>query len=192
MLRKKGLALAAVCAAFVCGGSVRAADNDAADTTPSYSLGQQPVSLDDAPARKPLMSLLDKAGVAKFLDDAGINIYGYVEGSWTKSFSSPPNNFITGRAFDWQSDTILLNQLDLTVERTVDITKKKFDVGFRIEQIYGADAAMIHSNGLTTYSPSKIGFARQPDRAVALEPELNIEADASSVFAHLHGTAPVS
>ena len=36
----------------------------------------------------------------------------------------------------------------MNVERTVDATKKQFDVGFHLEGIYGADAAFIHSNGM--------------------------------------------
>jgi hypothetical protein len=36
----------------------------------------------------------------------------------------------------------------LNVERTVDATKKKFDFGFHVEGIYGADAAFVHSNGI--------------------------------------------
>lgn len=36
----------------------------------------------------------------------------------------------------------------------------------------------------------RLGFACQPDGAVALEPETDVEADASSVFAHFHGLTP--
>ena len=36
----------------------------------------------------------------------------------------------------------------MNLERTVDPTKKQFEVGFHVEGIYGADAAFIHSNGL--------------------------------------------
>ena len=36
----------------------------------------------------------------------------------------------------------------MNIERTVDPTKKQFDVGFHVEGIYGADAAFIHSNGM--------------------------------------------
>ncbi len=171
MFRRKGLAMLAACAAVACGGLVRAADVvSPSDQTANAVSINQPVMADDATPRKPLMALLDKAGMAKPLDDLGINIYGYVEGSWTYSASSPPpgpvggqpSNFITGRAFDVQSESLLLDQVDLTVERTVDTTKNKFDIGFRVEQIYGADAAFIHSNGLTTYSPTKIGLARHP------------------------------
>lgn len=173
MLRKNGLALVAACAALACAGLVRAADTATASDVPTSSAfsSNQPVLLDEVgvdaagdsvPARKPLMWLLDKANLAKPLDDAGINIYGYVEGSWTFDVNHPSAGVIAGRAFDVQEQSITLNQLDLTIERTVDTTKNKFDVGFRLEQIYGADAAFIHSNGLTTYSPSKIGAARKP------------------------------
>jgi hypothetical protein len=170
MLRRKGLALVAACAALACGGLVRAADTASSSDvqTPSAYSTNQPVMMDEAapadsaPARKPLMWLLDKAGVAKTLDDAGINIYGYVEGSWSYSANHPAGSFIGGRAFDYQEQSIILNQLDLTVERTVDTTKGKFDVGFRVEQIYGTDASLIHSNGMTVYSPTKIGLFGHP------------------------------
>src|SRR3954466_10990696 len=110
MLRRNGLALVAACAAMACAGLVRAADDaPAADTTVA-----------EAPAtRAPLMWGLDKIGLAKPLDAAGINIYGYVEGSYQHDFSAPPDlpggptNFINGRAFDVQSDVPNFNQLDL-------------------------------------------------------------------------------
>ena len=170
MFRRKGLALVAACAAMACTGMVRAADVDTSYDSNSFSLSNnQPVSLDDATPRKPLMAGLDKIGVAKGLDALGLNVYGYIEGGWTFDFSNPPDGpggvpskHIVGRSFDTQSNSILLDQLDLVLERTVDLTKKKFDVGFRIEQIYGADSAYIHSNGLTIYSPARIGDARTP------------------------------
>ena len=36
----------------------------------------------------------------------------------------------------------------MNVERTVDLTKKQFDLGGHMEGIFGADAAFIHSNGM--------------------------------------------
>src|SRR5262245_18305390 len=36
----------------------------------------------------------------------------------------------------------------------------------------------------------RIGFARQPDRAIGFEPELDVETDAPSVFAHVHDSPP--
>ena len=41
-----------------------------------------------------------------------------------------------------------MTKISLNVERTVDPTKKQFDVGFHVEGIWGTDAAFIHSNGI--------------------------------------------
>jgi hypothetical protein len=115
-------------------------------------------------ARSPLMSLLDSAGVGKPLDDARIRVYGHVEGSYTYNFAHPPTEladyklgvgkFIDnpGRTFDVENQKILLNQLTLNVERTVDAAdaarRQQFDVGGRVELLYGSDARFIHANGL--------------------------------------------
>ena len=100
------------------------------------------------PPRKPLMQLLEEAGLADDLDAVGINIFGHVEGSYTYNFDKPAGGINIGRVFDFEHDELRLNQLNLTVERAVDVTKKQWDVGFRTEWIYGADAGLIHSNGL--------------------------------------------
>jgi len=102
-----------------------------------------------APPSGLLMSALGKAGLAEPLNKAGINIYGYVEAGYFHDFSAPSANagptFIGFNSF---KDEAILNKVSLNVERTVDPTKKQFDVGFHVEGIYGADAAFIHSNGM--------------------------------------------
>src|SRR5438046_1763325 len=110
----------------------------------------QPVSLaiNPPPHRPPLMNLLDQAGLAKPLDDAGINIYGHVEAGWTWNFDDPSDDLNPFRIFDFEHNKPILDQLDFTVERAVDYRKNKFDVGFKAEMMYGADAGIIHSNGL--------------------------------------------
>ena len=99
--------------------------------------------------RAPLMSVLDKIGLAKPLDKVGVNIYGYAEGGWFYDASSPHKG--SGSTFigynNYKSD-VALDKVDLSIERTVDPTKKQFDVGFHAEGLYGADAAFIHSNGM--------------------------------------------
>ncbi|MFA6142729.1 MAG: outer membrane beta-barrel protein [Candidatus Omnitrophota bacterium] len=98
--------------------------------------------------KAPLMSVLDKAGLGDPLQKAGINIYGYAEGGWFYDTSSPKKggpNYIGYNNFKSQ---VTLDKVSLNVERTVDPTKKQFDVGGRMEGIFGADAAFIHSNGL--------------------------------------------
>ncbi len=120
------------------------------------------------PARRPLMMGLDKLGVAKPLDDLGINIYGFAEASYTYSASSPPGNTITGRTFDFEHEDITLNQVDLAIEKTIDLGKvassKTFDYGFNIETIYGGDARVIHANGLDFYGPGS--FQQYPDEQI--------------------------
>ncbi len=79
MVRRKGIGSLALGAILACGAWATAEDMT---LTPKY--------LADAPApRKPLMDLLDQAGAAKTLDQANINIYGYVEGSYSHNFSTP-------------------------------------------------------------------------------------------------------
>ena len=134
---RKGAGGVAVTMLMMCAGWAGAED---LSLTPKY--------MDDAPARKPLMGLLDRAGLANSLDAANINIFGFVEGSYTYNFNDPAGEINVGRVFDFENDKVLLNQLDLTVERTVDVTKGKWDLGGRMEWIYGADAGLIHSNGL--------------------------------------------
>jgi len=107
---------------------------------------------------RPLMSLLNTTPVGKTLNDAKINIFGHVEASWTHNFSSDAR-IIPGRAFDVENDDPTLNQIDLTIERTIDFSPTNWDVGGRIEMIYGGDSRFIHAAGLFDYQ----GFDNGPD-----------------------------
>jgi hypothetical protein len=97
-----------------------------------------------------LMTALGKAGLQEPLNKAGINFYGYVEGGYMRDFSAPSiHDGPTYMGFNNYKNTAILDKISLNAERTVDPTKKQFDVGFRLEGIYGADAApWIHSDGL--------------------------------------------
>lgn len=116
---------------------------------------QRPVYLDDAPP-KPLEGVLRNWGMGQ--DRSGFNIYGFVEGSYTASFDPPPGKFITGRVFDVDNEEVLLNQADLQIEKTVDsaaaVKEGRWQLGGKIEVVYGADARFLHSNGLNFYGSS--------------------------------------
>lgn len=103
-----------------------------------------------APAPGLLMTALGKVGLADPLNKAGFNFYGYIEGGYMRDFSAPGANAgPTYMGLNNYKNTVILDKISLNVERTVDPTKKQFDVGFRLEGIYGADSApWIHSNGL--------------------------------------------
>lgn len=121
-----------------------------ADETESTSLParQTPPPLCE-PQCAPLMRAFDAVGLGEPLKKAGINIYGYVEGGWFYDASAPRKG--SGPTFigynNFKSD-ITLDKVSLSIERAVDPTKKQFDVGGRMEGIFGADATLIHSNGM--------------------------------------------
>lgn len=151
-MHREGLLRAAVCAAVAVAGLTASAKADTAAQPTDLALGR-PLYLQDTTARTPLMGVLDRVGVAKALDDAKITVGGLVEGSWTYSASSPPGNFITGRVFDVEHESILLNQAEIHVERLVDdaLAKKQFDIGGRMEWRWGTDSRFIHSVGAFDY-----------------------------------------
>ncbi|MBC8106025.1 MAG: porin [Anaerolineae bacterium] len=109
------------------------------------------------PPVRPLMRGLDAIGLGTPLRDAGINVFGHIEGSYTYNFRNPAADTNAGRVFDIEDSDLTLNQLDLTIERTVDLTKKTWDLGFRVEWIWGSDSRFIHSNGLFDYDSASYG-----------------------------------
>jgi hypothetical protein len=121
--------------------------------TPQYDAvtAAQPQSL--------LMEALDKTGIGQGLEAARIDIYGHIEGSYTWNFDNPAKNINIGRVFDIKHNDAEVNQTDLNVERLVDLTSHQFDIGGRLEVMYGTDARFIHSNGLFSYE----GFFNGPE-----------------------------
>jgi hypothetical protein len=128
--------------------------------SPTPAPGEAPPAEEPKPETppRPLMGLLGKTGIGEALNNAKINIFGHAEVSWTHNFSSDAG-FLPGRVFDIENDDPTFNQLDLTIERTVDFSPSKWDVGGRVEMIYGGDARFIHSLGLFDYQ----GFDNGPD-----------------------------
>jgi len=148
MLRRSATLGLAVSAVLASAGLVRAGEPSSA-----ASSFKHPIYAADEAAKKPLMSTLDKTGMGGPLENAGINIYGHVEGGWTYNIDRPNTQTNVGRIFDFEDQDKTLNQVDLTIEKTTDATKGTFDWGFKVEAMYGADARLIHSNGLNFYGP---------------------------------------
>jgi hypothetical protein len=110
-------------------------------------------SLSEAPAeRAPLMAGLDYLGIAKTLDDLGINIYGYIQAGYYHDFGRGANE--RGNAgipfLSKGSQHFLMNGIDLNVERVIT-DRTKFDIGGRFEGLFGTDGKYMHSNGLNFY-----------------------------------------
>lgn len=96
-----------------------------------------------------LKEIVSSMKMGKILDKFGIKIYGYAEGGYMYDAMAPqPYGGPNYLAFNNLRNTPLLDKISLNLERTVDPVKKQFDLGFRLEGIWGYDARFIHSNGL--------------------------------------------
>jgi len=129
------------------------------DAAPVYLADEPPPApeqtpTEETPERSLLNATLYKSSFGQQLIDKGLDIGGWVEGSYTYAFSNPPGGFIAGRVFDFESQDPTLNQIVLYAQRAVAPSGDKFDIGFRAEMMYGSDARVIHSNGMNFYGSS--------------------------------------
>lgn len=103
-----------------------------------------------APERKPLMRLFDAAGLGEGMDAIGLNVYGWVETSFTGIFTGPGGSRagLPLRVYEANKpDNLKMNQLAIILERAYD-NSKDVDFGFRVDPIFGADSRANASVGL--------------------------------------------
>lgn len=106
---------------------------------------------DQADEPAPLMRLINQTGLGDVLDPLHLKVTGHVEGSLTYDVSSSQGGVIAGRVFDFESEDPTFNQFSLAIERVVTANSESFDLGGRVEWMYGADARKVHSTGLFDY-----------------------------------------
>jgi len=112
---------------------------------------------DEAPAAESILNddLVGKSPLAKTVKDLNIKFGGWIEGSFTYNFRHPKSGINEGRVFDFEDDAARLNQIAIQVARTIDTAAAskagKFDWGFGVDQMYGSDGRLIHSNALSAY-----------------------------------------
>ncbi|MGD0389676.1 MAG: outer membrane beta-barrel protein [Tepidisphaeraceae bacterium] len=169
----KGLAGAAAMAVLVCGSAALASDEDQSLGSPQMV---SPVLMDDttapttttAPATTsapsettltPVMYLLDPTPVGQWLEANKFSITGFVEGGYFYDTNNP--RLGTGPSGDSPtlvafpgaySNRVLLDQVDLSISKTIDTTKK-WDWGFLFENGYGTDDSYTHSHGMLDNRP---------------------------------------
>jgi hypothetical protein len=114
-----------------------------------------PVFADDTTPRAPLMSALDLTPAGSFMDKLHLTLGGYIEAGFLYDLtqsknlnpprSAPADNIYFPGPY---KDEFILDQINFALERIIEPSKGKFDVGFRLEAIYGRDAFFTHSNGM--------------------------------------------
>lgn len=158
MLNRKSWALLAATAAVALGGVAKAESVSTVASAENLTL-TRPVALQAAPVRTPLMKGFDAIGLGKTLDDTRLSVGGYASASATYYADPGDSKEQVGRGFDLENQDPTINQIGLFVERLVDTSKAEFDIGGRMEWIWGGDARFIHSTGLFDY----YGFGNGPD-----------------------------
>src|SRR4051812_7069215 len=86
------------------------------------------------------------------LDNYGIRINGYAEAGISYNWEDTPQGFTgNGRLFDDKTQDPRLDQVSITVSREAFLSPDRFDTGFTLQVIYGADARYTQANGTNFY-----------------------------------------
>lgn len=80
-------------------------------------------------------------------DDLRLKFGGWVAQSYTFNIDSPTDRRNVGRVFDDRSNDYRFNQLLVYLERELS-EGQGFDIGGKVELMYGSDARFIHQRGL--------------------------------------------
>ena len=103
---------------------------------------------------------------------SGITATGQIDAGFTANTASPANRLNFGSLFTDKANTPLLNQAAATLSRTIDPKETGFDVGFKLQGMYGADARYTHflgefakratnaTNARTLHPPHKVDKRR--------------------------------
>lgn len=161
MQYRRVVTLLAACASLGCPGVARAQTTGSTGANqdwlahPVFMQATIPATAPEpvpTPSR-PLMGLLDAAGVGSPLEDQDITISGYVDGGYTVSANGGSSRVpLAGREFDTKNNRVVLDQFNLYFDRPVDYAKAAaehaIDTGAHLELIFGWDVGLLHSNGL--------------------------------------------
>lgn len=114
--------------------------------------GQTPPGPDasQAPAPSPrpfVMEGVEKIGLAEAFSTSRLQLRGWLDQSYTANAADPDDHANALRAFDDRADAYRFNQLALVVERPL-ADGADFDLGARVELLYGSDARFTQAAGL--------------------------------------------
>ena len=78
----------------------------------------------------------------------GITFSGEVDAGIVGNTNAPNNGVNFGQLFTDKANRPILNQLLLTMERDTDPKATDYDVGFKLQGLYGSDARIVHTLGV--------------------------------------------
>ena len=103
-------------------------------------------------ADSPLMMSIANTSVGKFLQDTGIQIYGWVDPGFNVSTNNVRKLGNAPIAYAAYPNTVQLDQAVVYIERTPDtVQKDHVDWGFRIAAIYGENYRYTTAYGIASY-----------------------------------------
>ena len=125
-------------------GTLRAAESAGGPVEFRTSAAAQPAG--------PLSGALMNSGMGDALRRARVEVSGYGEVGYTWNPDHDAGDEIFGRVFDNErGDHVQIDQLDLAVSRAALRRRGQWDVGGKLEMIYGYDTFRFHSNGVNWY-----------------------------------------
>jgi hypothetical protein len=99
----------------------------------------------------PLMAAISDTSLGKWMSDAHLQVYGWVEAGGNISSSTVRGGNAPG-GYDYNPNTVQLDQAVVYVERTPDtVQTDHVDWGFRLSGIYGVDYRYTTALGVASY-----------------------------------------
>jgi hypothetical protein len=100
----------------------------------------------------PLMVAIANTGLGKWMSDAHIQVYGWVEGGGNLSTNNVKPGGNVPAAYDYTPNTVQLDQAVVYIERLADTVQlDHIDWGFRLSALYGVDYRYTTAYGLFSY-----------------------------------------
>ena len=160
MNQMKRAALYAACTVLAGAGWVRAGD-DRTDLTLTPSLKTNPIYAANAVAPAPAATeepTLLQAKMTQYnlggswLDQNAIRVGGYGEFGYVYNFDHPASGFNGyGFLFNDKEQDLTLDQISLFVARDALVGPDHFDMGFKVQVVYGSDVRYTQANGTNFY-----------------------------------------
>lgn len=104
--------------------------------------------------------LLGAAGIdpneSKFMKDHNLKIGGWLNSSISANMNSNSDGFNGPVTFNDRTGELQMNQLNLYLQKAINVSGDAFDIGGRIDVMYGTDAAFTQAYGSFGFDPGTL------------------------------------